>query len=67
MCMPKRRKAQPADIRPLPKIRFDALAGYARSPRIVLIIEEREWYIRRLRDRRRGHVIGWNPCVRVVD
>jgi hypothetical protein len=42
--MAKPTKSHPANIRPLSKVRFDALAGYARSPRIVLIIEELEWY-----------------------
>ena len=37
-------KSRKAEIHSLPKIRFDALAGYARSPNFVLIIEELEWY-----------------------
>ncbi|MCW5692306.1 MAG: hypothetical protein KIT48_08075 [Pseudolabrys sp.] len=42
--MAKKAKAPAARIGPLSKVRFDALAGYARSPNIVLIIEELEWY-----------------------
>jgi hypothetical protein len=34
----------PHGILPLPKQRFEALAGYARDPNIMLIIEELEWY-----------------------
>jgi hypothetical protein len=34
----------PSGIQTLSKRRFEALAGYARSPKIVLIIEELEWY-----------------------
>ncbi|MCA0013175.1 hypothetical protein LB561_23080 [Mesorhizobium sp. B292B1B] len=36
-----------SDILPLSLPRFNALAGYARDPKIVLIIEEREWYATR--------------------
>jgi hypothetical protein len=42
--MAKKAKAPVPKVRPLSKVRFDALAGYARSPNIVLIIEELEWY-----------------------
>lgn len=38
---------QPTDIQPLAKQRFEALAGYARHPRMVLIIQEVEWYATR--------------------
>jgi hypothetical protein len=34
----------PSDIIPLAKQRFNAMAGYSRDPKIILIIEEREWY-----------------------
>lgn len=42
--MAKTAKVRAANIKPLSKVRFDALAGYARSPSIVLIVDEREWY-----------------------
>src|SRR6266508_3011482 len=32
------------DIKPLARRRFDALAGYARKPELVLFAEEMEWY-----------------------
>jgi ribosomal protein L30/L7E len=32
------------DIKPLALLRFDALAGYAREPELVLFAEELEWY-----------------------
>ena len=38
---------QPFDIQPLAKQRFDALAGYARDPKIILIVDELEWYATR--------------------
>src|SRR3712207_2124461 len=31
-------------MKPIPKIRFDALAGYVRLPTARLIAEELEWY-----------------------
>ena len=42
--MAKPTKSPPPKNRSLSKVRFDALAGYARSPNIALIIEELEWY-----------------------
>src|SRR5258705_3644207 len=35
------------DIKPLARLRFDALAGYAREPELVLLAEELEWYASR--------------------
>jgi ribosomal protein L30 len=35
------------EIKPLSRRRFDALAGYARSPQLVLFAEELEWYASR--------------------
>lgn len=33
-----------SEIKPLSRRRFDALAGYARHPRMVFILEELEWF-----------------------
>src|SRR6266446_1955960 len=42
--MSERGNDPPSGIQSLSKRRFDALAGYARVPKIVLIIDELEWY-----------------------
>lgn len=34
----------PGDIKELSRLRFDALAGYIRDPRTVVMFEELEWY-----------------------
>src|SRR5260221_519712 len=36
--------SQPSGVQSLSKRRYEALAGYARDPKIVLIIDELEWY-----------------------
>jgi hypothetical protein len=54
------------EIKTLTRIRFDALAGYVRSPKIVLFVEEIEWYatpderlIGMLERDRIDHDFGW--------
>ena len=54
------------EIKTLTSRRFEALAGYARSPKIVLHIEEIEWYatpderlIGTLERDRIDHDVGW--------
>jgi hypothetical protein len=40
----RKRRQRSVKVRPLAQVRFEALAGYARSPNIVLIIIELEGY-----------------------
>jgi hypothetical protein len=42
--MSEQGSSQTSKVQPLSKRRFEALAGYARDPKIVFIIDEREWY-----------------------